>query len=181
VAVRAAGWGTAARDRVRHEGAGDWRGELRSQLVRAKPFAEKVGSDDDGSDDDGSDAEAKPRWAQRLKQASSVRDGMARLFEEASDVYFSQGSRIQGMLAQAIGTPNEKLFSLADFNRPALDLSLPVVLSGKRRTSARANTPRRTLSGRRWCARATTSSVPPSSQTASSSTTSTSASGRPRS
>ena len=34
------------------------------------------------------------------------------------------------MLAQAIGTPDKKLYSLADFNQPALDLYMPVVVYG---------------------------------------------------
>ena len=38
------------------------------------------------------------------------------------------------MLVQAIGSPDERLFTLADFNRPALELSLPVVLHGRTNT-----------------------------------------------
>ena len=114
---------------------GDWRGELRSQLVRDRPWQQGVGSDDgNNSDDNGEHSPAKPRWAQRLKQAASVRDGMQRLFEESPEIYFTQGSRVQSMLAQSIGSPDEKLFTLADFNQPMLDLSRPVLLHGKTNT-----------------------------------------------
>ena len=118
---------------------GDWRGEIRTQLVRGDRQAARVqaGSDDDGSDSDDDDGERsppKPRWAHRLKEASSVRDGMQRLYEESPAVYFAQGSRIQPMLVQAISSPDERLFTLADFNRPALELSLPVVLHGRTNT-----------------------------------------------
>lgn len=124
---------------------GDFRGELRHQLLgvprfRAAGDASDADDGSDGSDDEGSTDDAAgggkgtPRWAARLKQAADVRDGMQRLFEEAPAVYFTQGTRIQPMLEQAIGSPDEKLFSLADFRRPALDLSRPVLLHGKTNT-----------------------------------------------
>ena len=110
---------------------GDWRGELREQLVRDKPLRQPVGSDDEGSTDDEPEKGNVPAWARRLQQAANVRVGMQRLFEESPHIYFTQGSRIEQMLTQAVGSPDEKLFTLDDFNQPALDLSLPVVLTGE--------------------------------------------------
>ena len=116
----------------------DWVGELVSQLVSDKTAKERVttagDSDDAADDDDADDVKDQPKWAQRLKQASSVADGMKRLYEEAPAVYFMQGGRIQPMLAQSKGDANEKLFTLADFSRPRLDLSKPVLLHGKTNT-----------------------------------------------
>lgn len=114
---------------------GDWKGELRSQIVRNKAFTERVGSDNDDDDDDSNEADAesdpKNRWANRLLQASSVRDGMQRLAEEAPHVYFTMGTRIQPMLEQYVGNPDDQVFTLADFTMPQLDLDIPVVLHGK--------------------------------------------------
>lgn len=63
-----------------------------------------------------------------------MRDGMQRLFEETPEIYFTAGGRIVPMLAQAVGSPDEKLVTLEDFRRPALDLSRPVVLHGRTNT-----------------------------------------------
>ena len=79
---------------------GDWRGELREQLVRDKPLRQPVGSDDDGSVDDEPEKGGAPTWARRLQQAANVRVGMQRLFEESPHIYFTQGSRIEQMLMQ---------------------------------------------------------------------------------
>ena len=84
---------------------GDWRGELREQLVRDKPLRQPVGSDDDGSVDDEPEKGGAPTWARRLQQAANVRVGMQRLFEESPHIYFTQGSRIEQMLMQDLGSP----------------------------------------------------------------------------
>lgn len=119
---------------------GDYVGELRTPLVGGPMDLQRVAGEGEDSDDvQGNDDEVppsppKPAWAHRLKQAASVRDGMQRLFEETPEIYFTAGGRIAPMLAQAVGSPDEKLVTLEDFRRPALDLSRPVVLHGKTNT-----------------------------------------------
>ena len=58
------------------------------------------------------------------------------------------------MLAERVGTPQSKLFSLEDFNRPQLDLDMPIVLYGTTATrhTASQRTQRRTSSTRWSCA-----------------------------
>ena len=98
---------------------GDWRGELITPLVN-----------DQQRDDQGSEDEDGASWARMLNKASSVREGMELLAEKAPKIYYLHGSKIEPMLAKKIGTAQPKLFNLDDFNRPALDLDLPIVLHG---------------------------------------------------
>ena len=46
------------------------------------------------------------------------------------EIYFTKGTTVQTMLKQKIGQQQTKLYFLSDFNRPALELDLPVVLTG---------------------------------------------------
>ena len=71
-----------------------------------------------------------PKWAHMLNKANSVREGMMLLSEMVPHVYYQKGAAIKSMLAERIGTPQPKLFSLDDFNKPALNLDMPIVLHG---------------------------------------------------
>lgn len=87
--------------------------------------------EDEEESDDGGGSEKPPAWATMLNKVHGVGEGMMLLAEKAPHIYYLNGSRIKGMLTERIGIAEPKLFSLADFNRSALDLSLPVVLYGE--------------------------------------------------
>ena len=53
-------------------------------------------------------------------KCTTVGDGMGRLAEHFPHIYYMSGSRIKSMLAERVGTPEPKLFTLADFNHPKL-------------------------------------------------------------
>jgi len=65
-------------------------------------------------------------------------EGMELLAEKAPQIYYMHGERVEANLMKRIGTPTPKLFTLADFNRPALVLDLPTVLYGKTETGKSA-------------------------------------------
>ena len=65
-----------------------------------------------------------------LNKCMAVRDGMSRLAEQFPHIYYMSGCRIKSMLAERVGTPEPKVFTLADFNRPKLLLEKPTVLYG---------------------------------------------------
>ena len=110
---------------------GDWKGELVTPLVHdeQRDATEQAAAGSDDDDDDSTDS--TPAWAKMLNKATSVREGMELLAEKAPHIYYSQGTRIEPMLAKRVGTgPHVQLFTLDDFNRPALDLDFPTVLHG---------------------------------------------------
>ena len=116
---------------------GKWRAELETALVNdpQRDQEEEQGEQVDGEAAVGGtehkeDADAAPKWAQMLNKANTVREGMMLLAEQAPQIYYMHGTRIESMLGKRVGTPEPKLYTLADFNRPQLDLSKPVVLSG---------------------------------------------------
>ena len=112
---------------------GDHVGELETPLAIDPKRDEAVadgGSDARGDADEAASDEKSPGWAVMLNKASSTRQGMELLAERAPQIYYLHGSKIEPMLQKRVGTPVPKLFSLADFNRPALDLDLPTVLHG---------------------------------------------------
>ena len=61
-----------------------------------------------------------------MNKANTVREGMMLLAEKAPHVYYMSGTRIKTMLAERVGSPSPKLFTLADFNQPALDFDMPI-------------------------------------------------------
>ena len=121
---------------------GDFVGELETPLVNdrrrdreeaaAREEAQAAGGESDAaeSEHERSTSEKSPAWARMLNKAHSTRDGMGLLAESAPHIFYMHGSRIKPMLMERVGTPEPKLFSMADFNRPALDLDQPVVVWG---------------------------------------------------
>ena len=109
---------------------GDWKGELMTPLVHdhQRDAADEAAA---GSDDDDDDKDSTPAWAKMLNTANTVQEGMELLAEKAPQIYYMHGSKVEPMLMKRVGVPQPKLFTLADFNRPALDLDLPTVLHGK--------------------------------------------------
>jgi hypothetical protein len=113
---------------------GAYVGELESKLVEDPRRDRQVEEDEMAGEEAQEEAaeEAKPpKWAQMLNQSNNVREGMMLLAEKAPHVYYMHGARIENMLGKRVGTPEPKLFTLADFTRDPLDLSLPVVLWGE--------------------------------------------------
>lgn len=108
---------------------GDYIGELETALVD-DPRRDQQEADEHGDDDDAEGADKVPKWARMLNKANSVREGMMLLADMVPHVYYTRGSAIKQMLAERVGIPQTKLFSLADFIWPALDLDMPIVLHG---------------------------------------------------
>ena len=107
---------------------GDFAGELATPLATIPLPSHGVGNESDDASPAGKDH--KPAWAVMLNQSSSVREGMGMLMDTAPAVYYTQGSRIQQMLGQRVGVPDEKIFTLNDFNMAPLDLTKPILLQG---------------------------------------------------
>lgn len=118
---------------------GDYIAELETPLAcdRRRDAAEAAAREEAAAERDGEDgeggeggalvaAEKTPAWARMLNRASSVREGMSLLSEKVPHIYYLHGSRIKPMLAERVGVREPKLFTLADFNRPALDLDEPL-------------------------------------------------------
>ena len=115
---------------------GDYVSELETALVNdprrdaAEAEARDAASDAEEAVEQDVEKDKVPGWARMLNKANSTSEGMALLAEKAPHIFYLNGSRIKPMLAERVGTPEPKLFSLADFNRPPLNLDAPVVLHG---------------------------------------------------
>ena len=115
---------------------GEYVSELEMPLVndprrdKAEAEARDAASDAEEPEEQEMEKDKVPGWARMLSKANSTTEGMALLAEKAPHIYFLNGSRIKPMLTERVGTPEPKLFTLADFNRPALTLEKPVVLHG---------------------------------------------------
>ena len=105
-------------------------GDYVSELIT--PLVHDSRRDTPASDDESDgDERQQPEWARMLNKVSTVREGMELLAEKAPKIYYLHGSKIEPMLTKKIGNPQPKLFTLEDFNQPALELELPTVLHGK--------------------------------------------------
>lgn len=112
---------------------GDFVGELETPLVndaRRDAAEAEAAADADGGEGGEKKEDTVPAWARMLNKANSTSEGMALLAEKAPHVYYMNVARIKPMLAAKVGTPAPKLFTLDDFNAPALELDGPVVLHG---------------------------------------------------
>ena len=120
---------------------GDYAAELATPLVydRRRDIRNDESDEDSESDDEeGPASKPPPTWASMLNKCNTVREGMELLAEKAPQIYYMHGERVEANLMKRIGTPTPKLFTLADFNRPALALDLPTVLYGKTETGKSA-------------------------------------------
>lgn len=123
---------------------GDYVGELETPLVNdrrreqaeaaAQEEAAEAGDDGENNGEAGGEEREQhdkvPAWARMLNKSNTTREGMALLAEKAPHIYYMHGSKIKPMLIERVGTPEPKLFTMADFNRPPLELDEPIVLWG---------------------------------------------------
>ena len=117
----------------------DWRSELIVPLAVDPQRDEATAADEaeDGGDEDAAERKT-PGWAKMLNGCTTVKQGMEMLAAKAPAVYYLNGSRIEPMLAKRLPVTAVSIYTLDDFNKPALELDKPTVLYGKTETGAPA-------------------------------------------
>ena len=101
--------------------------EAEARQIELAERAPNAGGDNEAAE---ASADKVPAWARMLNRANTVKEGMLLLAERVPHIYYAKGTTIKQMLSERVGTPQQKLFTLDDFNQPALELDMPIVLHG---------------------------------------------------